>query len=129
VKQKDNQLCRLLRIELIFGSFVLEAELFDTEIAKKFADNLPCQINLMQWGNELYGSIENDLDEKDLGEEDPVPDIPAGGIAYTNQGNYVCIFFGQRPAWAVEYISQIIGDQWEKLVANPIQAKVEIRLK
>ncbi len=78
----------------------------------------------MHWGNEFYGSI-----GKDLGEENPVPDIPLGGIAYTNQGNYVCFFFGQRPAWAVEYIGQILDDQWEKLVADPVQTLVEIRLK
>ena len=117
------------RIELDFGTFVLEAELFDTKIANKFAENLPYQVSLTHWGNEFYGSIEAKLGEKDLGEENPVPDIPPGGIAYTSQGNYVCIFFGQRPAWAVEYIGQIMGDQWEKLVANPTQASVEIRVK
>jgi hypothetical protein len=111
-------------IELDFGRFVLEAELFDTKIAKKFAQHLPNQVQLTIWGKELYGSI-----GKDFGEDSPVPDIPPGGIAYTNQGNYVCIFFGQRPAWAVEYIGQIIDDQWEKLVENPEQAFVEIRLK
>ncbi|MFC1862725.1 cyclophilin-like family protein [Thermodesulfobacteriota bacterium] len=39
-----------------------------------------------------------------LGEDNPVPDIPPGGIAYTNNGNFLCIFFGQTPAWSVEYI-------------------------
>jgi len=112
------------RIELDFGTFVLEAELFDTKIAKKFAEGLPYQVSLTHWGNEFYGSI-----DKDLGEENPVPDIPPGGIAYTSQGNYVCIFFGQRPAWAVEYIGQMMDDHWEKLAANPAQASVEIRLK
>ena len=73
--------------------------------------------------------FEEKLGGIDFGEENPVPDIPPGGIAYTSQGNYVCIFFGQRPAWAVEYIGQIMDDQWEKLVANLTQAFVEIRLK
>jgi hypothetical protein len=117
------------RIVLDFGSFVLDAELFDTKIAGKFAKILPVQVSLTHWGNELYGSIEDKLGEKDLGEENSVPAIPPGGIAYTSQGNYVCIFFGQRPAWAVEYIGQIIDDQWETLVANPGQASVEIRVK
>ena len=112
------------RIVLDFGSFVLDAELFDTQISEKIVQHLPYQVSLTHWGNELYGSI-----GKDLGEEDPVPTIPPGGIAYTNQGNYVCIFFGQRPAWAVEYVGQIIDDQWEKLVQSPAQAAVEIRSK
>jgi len=117
------------RIILDFGSFVLDAELFDTVIAEKFFQHLPYQVNLTHWGNEFYGPITEKLGGKDLGEENPEPDIPPGGIAYTNQGNYVCIFFGQRPAWAVEYIGQIIDDQWEKLVDNPEQASVEIRVK
>ena len=112
------------KIELDFGSFVLDAELFDTAIAKKFADRMPYTVELMQWGNELYGSV-----GVDLGEDNPVPDIPAGGIAYTNQGNYVCIFFGQRPAWAVEYVGHIPGDQWKKLVDQPSQGFVLIRRK
>ncbi len=111
-------------IELDFGSFVLEAKLFDTRTAKKFAEHLPYQVRLTHWGNELYGTI-----GKDLGEENPVEDIPQGGIAYTSQGNYVCVFFGQRPAWPVEYIGQIIDDQWVKLVQSPAQTAVGIRLK
>ena len=110
------------RIELDFGVFVLEAELFDTKIAKKFARHLPYSVSLMQWGNELYGSV-----GVDLGEDHPVTDIPSGGLAYTRQGNYVCIFFGQRPAWAVEYIGRIFGDQWKQLLENPAQTSVEIR--
>lgn len=111
-------------IEFDFGSFVLDAELLDTVIAKRFAAHLPYQVHLMLWGNELYGSI-----GKDLGEENPVEDIPPGGIAYTNQGNYVCIFFGQRPAWAVEYIGQISDNHWQALVKSPVQKSVIIRFK
>ena len=112
------------RIELDFGGFVLEAAFFDTAISQEFAENLPYQVSLTHWGNELYGSI-----GIDLGDEDPVEDIPPGGIAYTNQGNYVCVFFGQRPAWAVEYIGQIIDVQWEKLIENSAQTSLEIRFK
>ncbi len=99
------------QITLDFGSFVLEAGLFDTEIAGRFAKHLPYRVKLVQWGNELYGSI-----GRDLGEENPVEDIEPGGIAYTRQGNYVCVFFGQRPAWAVEHIGNIEKDQWQKLI-------------
>jgi hypothetical protein len=112
------------QIILDFGTFSLEAELFDTPIAQKFKQHLPYQVRLMQWGNELYGSI-----GKDLGEEKPVPDIPPGGIAYTRQGNYVCIFFGQTPAWAVEHIGQICGDQWIRLQDSPALETVFIILK
>ena len=114
----------MIRIQLDFGAFVLDADLFDTVIAKQFAEHLPYDVKLTLWGNELYGTI-----GINLGEENPVEDIPPGGIAYTNQGNYVCIFFGQRPAWAVEYIGQISNNQWQALVENPSQGSVVIRRK
>ena len=110
------------KIDLDFGPFVLEAQLFDTALAKRFADQLPYDVSLMQWGNELYGSI-----GIDLGEESPVPDIPAGGIAYTNNGNYLCVFFGQTPAWPVEYIGQIVGNQWKQLVENPSHKSLTLK--
>jgi hypothetical protein len=109
-------------IELEFGSEVIQAKLFDTRIAEKFHEHLPVSVNLMQWGEEFYGSI-----GVDLGEEAPVEDIPPGGIAYTNRGNYVCIFFGQRPAWAVEHIGQIEGDRWRCLTEIPDCRSVTIR--
>ncbi len=112
------------RIELNFGDFSLNAVLFETGMAKKFKEHLPYEVHLMQWGNELYGSM-----GKDLGEENPVPKIPPGGIAYTRQGNYVCIFFGQTPAWEVEHVGQIEGDKWKKLLEQPAQKLVTIRLK
>jgi hypothetical protein len=109
-------------IELDFGSLVLSARLFDTDIAKKFLRHLPVTVNLMQWGEEFYGGI-----GVDLGGENPVPVIPPGGIAYTNSGNYVCIFFGQRPAWAVEHIGQIAANQWPRLREIPDCRSVTIR--
>jgi len=110
-------------IQLDFNTFVLDADLFDTVIANKFAAHLPYDVKLTQWGNELYGTV-----GIDLGQDNPVEDIPLGAIAYTNQGNYVCIFFGQKPAWAVEYIGQIPDNQWQALVESPEQSAVVIRL-
>jgi len=99
-------------IKLDFGEVVLEAELFDCVVANKFMKHLPCTIELTKWGDELYGSI-----GRDLGVDNPILEVPAGGLAYTNQGNYLCIFYGQTPAWPVEYIGQIKGDEWKKLVS------------
>lgn len=94
------------RITIDFGAFSLTATLFDTPIAGRFADTLPKTVSFTRWGGEMYGSI-----GADLGEETPVADIPVGGIAYTNRGNYVCIFWGQRPAWPVDHIGQIDEDR------------------
>ena len=110
-------------IELDFGTFICKASLFDTKIAKRFSESLPCKVSLTKWGDELYGSI-----GKDLGKEKPVPNIPPGGIAYTHQGNYVCVFFGQTPAWPVEYIGQLRDDDLKLIAENPAQKSVEIRI-
>lgn len=106
-------------IVLDFAGLCLKAELFDCDIARRLEEMLPCDISLTNWGNEVYGSI-----GEDLGEENSVPEIPAGGIAYTNQGNYLCIFFGQQPAWPVEYIGQIQGDAWRKLLDADLRSVV-----
>jgi hypothetical protein len=111
-------------IELNFGNLILQAELFETPVAAKFSRNLPCEISLVQWGNELYGPIGHDL-----GVHAPVPEIPPGGIAYTGQGGYLCIFFGQQPAWPVEYIGKISGDDWKKLLHEQSLGRVTVRLK
>jgi uncharacterized protein len=109
-------------IILDFGEFALDATLFDTEVARKFSESMPYHVKLTQWGNELYGTI-----GIDLGEATPTPEIPPGGLAYTNQGNYFCIFFGQTPAWAVEHIGRIDGDQWKRLLNESAMETVVVR--
>ncbi|MDY6824033.1 MAG: cyclophilin-like fold protein [Thermodesulfobacteriota bacterium] len=101
------------KIIIDFGEFELTATLFDTPIAGRFADTLPKTVSFTRWGGEMYGSI-----GADLGEETLVGDIPSGGIAYTNRGNYVCIFFGQRPAWPVDHIGQIDADRSPEKIAQ-----------
>ncbi|MBD3315662.1 MAG: hypothetical protein GF344_07740 [Chitinivibrionales bacterium] len=110
-------------IELDFGHFSVQAELFPTKIAEKLAEGFPYTIQLTQWGNELYGSI-----GRDLGEENPVPTVPSGAVAYTNSGNYLCVFFGQSPAWPVEYVGRIIDDQWRILLEKKHRGEMTIRV-
>lgn len=112
----------LTLIELDFGPFQCEVELFNGIIAQRFLKHLPYNVNLVHWGKELYGPI-----GIDLGEAAPVSRIPPGGIAYTRQGQYVCIFFGQTPAWPVEHIGRIRNDAWQKLSETNISA-VQIRM-
>lgn len=107
---------------LDFGEFQLPVELFDCPLANRFYEGLPYTVSLTSWGNEAYGSI-----GIDLGEDNPVPEIPKGGLAYTNTGNYVCIFYGQSPAWPVEYIGQIHGGQWQKLLSRSGLSQVIIK--
>lgn len=109
-------------IVLDFGTVSLNAELFDTNISNLFYEDLPFEVELTAWGNELYGDIGHDL-----GVENPVAKIPDGGIAYTNRGNLVCVFYGQSPAWKVEHIGSIVGDTWKVLENTPGLKKVVIR--
>lgn len=101
------------KIKLTFDTISIEAKLNDSPVAQKLYEELPKTLDLITWGDEAYGSI-----GVDLGEFNPVPEIPGGGIAYTNNGNYLCFFYGQRPAWAVEYIGDM-DNGWMQLISNP----------
>lgn len=109
------------KIFLNFGEFQCRAELFNTPVSDAFYKLLPVSISLSKWGNELYGSI-----DKDCGEENLVPEIPPGGIAYTRRGNLLCVFFGQTPAWNVEHIGYIINDEWKQLLEKPVPESLVI---
>lgn len=91
-----------VKVVLRFASQTFSARIYPTAIGHAFLENLPYETTITKWGRELYGPIEHDF-----GEESPIPVIPEGGIAYTNRGNYVCVFFGQAPAWAVDHIGEI----------------------
>ncbi len=98
------------RIELVFKDFTLRAELFDSDFAEKLLARLPFEVALTGWGRELYGPVGFSAVEGAT-----VPAISPGGLAYTQNGDYFCIFFGQDPAWPVEHVGRIVGDDWKKL--------------
>lgn len=104
------------RVLLDFGKLQLHAEIFPGPVGDRFLEALPCGITLQHWGEESYGSI-----GVDLGENNPLPEILPGGLAYTERGRYLCIFYGQRPAWPVEYIGRIMDD-WRVLRDNRFPA-------
>ena len=49
------------KITLDFGTFEITANVFDNEIARKFVTTLPVTVQLQQWGDEVFGSIGEDL--------------------------------------------------------------------
>ena len=108
-------------IILDFGTFKCKAVVFESSVAREFGRHLPYSIDLTNWGNELYGPI-----VVDLGSEKTVSEIPDGGIAYSQRGSYLCIFFGQTPAWPVDYIGQIAEEDIAKLTSNPLPGSVKI---
>ncbi|MGV9172067.1 MAG: cyclophilin-like fold protein [Promethearchaeia archaeon] len=60
---------------------------------EKIWQNLPLDLNLSRWGEELYGSIPVKIEEENAQEECEV-----GDIGYWLSGSGFCIFFGKTPA-------------------------------
>lgn len=55
-------------------------------------NNLPLDLNLSQWGEELYGAIPVKIPE-----ENTQLECEIGDIGYWIQGSGFCIFFGKTP--------------------------------
>jgi len=62
------------------------------ETCKAIWDNLPFQLNLSRWGEELYGEIPVSIDK-----ENSQVDCEVGDIGYWPDGKGFCIFFGPTP--------------------------------
>jgi len=60
---------------------------------KAIWDNLPFNLNLVRWGEELYGDIPIAIDR-----ENSQVDCEVGDIGFWPDGNGFCIFFGPTPA-------------------------------
>ena len=63
------------------------------ETCKAIWEALPFELNLVRWGEELYGEI-----PVVLGRENSQQDCEIGDIGYWPDGNGFCIFFGPTPA-------------------------------
>ena len=87
----------------------LRARVFNTPTGSAFLASCPQTLNsLMTYGDEVYGTIGA------LPISKPQAKVPSGGLAYSEQGKFLCVFFGQTPAWPVHYFAQIeVG--WEYL--------------
>ena len=93
------------------GDFIpLRARIFDTPTGRAFKESCPHTLpSLQAYGDEVYGAWKVALPSTR-----PQPKIPPGGLAYSALGNYLCVFYGQAPAWPVDYFAQIeVG--WEAL--------------
>ena len=82
----------------------LRARVFDTPTGRAFMQRCPMKLGALQaWGDEVYGCIGGEA----LPATRPQPLIPVGGLAYSERGNFLCVFYGQTPAWPVDYIAQV----------------------
>ena len=63
------------------------------ETCKTIWENLPFELNLSRWGEELYGEIPVSIDK-----ENSQVECEVGDIGYWPDGKGFCIFFGPTPA-------------------------------
>jgi len=63
------------------------------ETCKAILNNLPFDLNLARWGEELYGEI-----PVTMGRENAQVDCEVGDVGYWPDGKGFCIFFGPTPA-------------------------------
>ena len=104
-----------MKIKIFANEIGVEAELENTESAKRFYESLPIDGASNRWGDELYFVIPLKLDL----EEDSTDVVEKGDIAYWPEGSCFCIFFGKTPestdteikaASNVNIIGKIIGN-------------------
>ena len=109
----------------------LEAELNESPLATRIAEQLPATVRMSRWGDEYYGSIglgaENDPEAKDV--------VEVGTLAYWPPGDALCIFFGPTPvshgsepraASAVSVIGSVPESKVEELSSLPDTVKATI---
>ena len=63
------------------------------ETCKTIWENLPFELNLSRWGEELYGEIPVSINE-----ENSQVECEVGDVGYWPDGKGFCIFFGPTPA-------------------------------
>ena len=82
-----------MKIKIIVGELVLDAELNDTATAQKVANILPFSGPFDTWGDEIYFTVpvESKLDENAKDE------VETGDLGYWPTGRAFCIFFGPTP--------------------------------
>jgi hypothetical protein len=81
------------KIKITAGNVSMEAELNDTDTAKKIWEALPIQQKGNTWGYEIYFSIPVKAKEENAREV-----VDLGDLAYWPPGSAFCIFFGSTPA-------------------------------
>jgi uncharacterized protein len=84
-----------MKIKIKTGNVELNAELNDSETAKKIYEKLPINGKVQRWGNEIYFEIPLHVD---LDEEIAKEVVELGDLGFWSDGDCFCIFFGKTPA-------------------------------
>ena len=117
-------------INVTAGSVVIAAELYDTPTADLVWDALPITASGSTWGDEIYFRTPVSAEEQDA-----VPTVDMGAVAYWPPGQAICLFFGPtpmsvgdeiRPASPVNVFGRIVGDPTAlKAVSSGVEVRVE----
>jgi len=116
------------KINIFINNQKFEAELNNTEIAKKIYEALPIESEGDFWGNEIYFEIPVKTEN-----ENPTEDLRVGDLAYWPEGYALCIFYGKtpastndapKPASPVTIVGKVGGDL--ENLKNLNQAKIRI---
>ena len=106
------------------------AELYDTQTADLIWDALPITASGSTWGDEIYFRTPVSAEEQDA-----VPTVEMGAVAYWPPGQAVCLFFGPtpmsvgdeiRPASPVNVFGRIVGDP---TVLKAVRSGAEVRVE
>jgi hypothetical protein len=103
-------------IVIIAGNLRLEGHLSDTPTGRALAEALPLEGKAQRWGDEIYFSVSQVVQELD---DHAAVSVQVGDIGYWPPGRALCLFFGMtpssvpgeiRPASAVNLVGRIDGD-------------------
>ena len=102
-------------IRITVGDIQLNAQLNDSETARKIYALLPLDCSFNTWGDEIYFAI-----PLEMGPEDPHETVSLNELGYWPPGHAFCIFYGLtpasrddseiRPASPVNLIGQVLDD-------------------
>ena len=84
-----------MKLKIKFNNKEVDAELNNTETAKKIYARLPLKGQANLWGEEIYFKIPVN---EELEKENSKQNMAIGDLAYWPEGNAFCIFFGKTPA-------------------------------
>ena len=120
----------LRNVRITAGGVEVTAELHDTPTADLVWDALPITASGSMWGDEIYFRAPVSAEEQDA-----VPTVDMGAVAYWPPGQAICLFFGPtpmsvgdeiRPASPVNVFGRILGDP---TVLKAVSSGSEIRVE
>jgi hypothetical protein len=103
-------------IVILAENIRLEGKLNDTPTAQALAEALPIEGQAQRWGDEIYFSVPQVVQELD---DTAATEVQVGDIGYWPPSRALCLFFGLtpsslpgqiRPASAVNLVGRLEGD-------------------